>query len=95
MYKINGNFTNCQRCRYLLNGALNDILLSQNARLILESAYLPSISGNYVNVRIVTSTQDIVVNTSKYISDNPILFTSESNLTITNSSELFYSIDIP
>ena len=37
---------------------------------VLESAYLPSISGNYVNVRIVTSTQDINVDTLKYISGN-------------------------
>ena len=58
MYKINGNFTNCKRCRHLLNGVLNDILLSKNARLVLESSYIPTISGNYVNVRIVTSTQD-------------------------------------
>ena len=31
LYIINGNFKNCERCRYLLNGALNDILLSKNA----------------------------------------------------------------
>ena len=67
-YKINGNFTNCKRCRYLLNGVLNDILLSKNARLVLESSYIPTISGNYINVRIVTSTQDIVLDTLKYIS---------------------------
>ena len=95
MYKINGNFTNCKRCRNLLNGVLNDILLSKNARLVLESAYLPTISGNYVNVRIVTSTQDINIDTLKYNSGNPILFTSKSNLTITNNSEFFYSINIP
>ena len=89
MYKINGNFTYCKRCRYSLNGVLNDILLSKNARLILESSYLPSISGSYVNVRAVTSTQDTVIGTLKYISGNPVLFTSKSNFTVTNSSELF------
>ena len=51
---------------------LNDTLLSKNARLVLESAYLPTISGSYINGRIVTSTQDIVVDTLKYISGNPI-----------------------
>ena len=29
-YKINGNFTNCKRCRYTFNGVLNDTLLSKN-----------------------------------------------------------------
>ena len=69
--------------------------MSKNARLILESAYIPSISGNYINVRIVTSRQDIVVDTLKYISGNPNLFTTKSNLTVTNHSEFFYSINIP
>ena len=44
-YKINGNFTNCKRCRFNLNGMLNDVLLSKNARLVLESSYLPTITG--------------------------------------------------
>ena len=56
-------FTNCKRCRYSLNGVLNDTLLSKNAHLVLESSYLLAISGNYVNIRIVTSTQDINVDT--------------------------------
>ena len=51
MYKINGNFTNCKRCRFNLNGMLNDILLSKNARLDLESTYIPTITGFFVNIR--------------------------------------------
>ena len=31
----------------------------------------------------------------KYISGNPILFFTKSNLTVTNNSEFFYSINIP
>ena len=63
---------------------LNDILLSKNARLVLESAYIPTITNlvNYINVRIVTSTQNIIVDTSKYNSGNPILFATESNATV-------------
>ena len=74
---------------------LNDILLSKNARLVLESSYLPTITGFFVNVRIETSTQYINVDTSKYNSGNPILFANKSNATVTNSSELFYSIIVP
>ena len=66
VYKINGNFTNCKRCRFNLNSMLNDILLSKNARLVLESSYIPTITGFFVTIRIVTSTQDINVDTSKY-----------------------------
>ena len=66
MYKTNSNYYNGKQCRYCLNLELNDNLLSKNARIILESAYIPSIIGYYVNVRIVTSTQDTVVDTIKY-----------------------------
>ena len=86
--KTNSTFNNSKRCRYSLNGALYDILLSKNARLVLESAYIPSITNlsNYVNVRIVTSTQDINVDATGYNSRNPILFTTKSNLTVTPPS---------
>ena len=40
-------------------------------------------------------TQDINVDTSNYNSRNPILLATKSNLTITNNSELFYSINEP
>ena len=35
MYKTNSTFNISKRCRCSLNGALNDILLSKNARLVL------------------------------------------------------------
>ena len=44
---------------------------------------------------IVTSTQDINVDTIKYNGGNPILFTTKANTMVTNVSELFYSINIP
>ena len=49
----------------------------------------------FVNIRIVISTQDINVDTSKYNSGNPILFATKSNITVTNNSELFYCINVP
>ena len=64
-------------------------------RLVLESSYIPTITGFFVNIRIVTSTQDINVDTSKYNSSNPILLATKSNITITNNSELFYSMNVP
>ena len=78
VYKTNNVFNNSKQCLYSLNGVLNDTLLSKNARLILESAYIPTITNlcNYVNDRIVKSTQDIVVDTIKYNGGNPILFTT-------------------
>ena len=62
--------TEYEQCRYSLNGVLNDILLSKNARLFLESAYIPTITNlnNYINVRIVTNAQDTILDTLKYIS---------------------------
>ena len=33
-YKINGNFTNCKRCRYLLNGVINDIQIWHQKSII-------------------------------------------------------------
>jgi hypothetical protein len=46
--------------RFNFNGALNDVKLSKNARLILESLFIPTITNliNYINIRIVTSTED-------------------------------------
>ena len=91
VYKTNNVYNNSKQCRYSLNGVLNDTLLSKNARLILESAYIPTITNlvNYVNVRKATSTQDINVDTTKYNSGNPILFTTKANTIVTNGSELF------
>ena len=69
--------------------------MSKNAHLVLQSSYIPTITCFFVNIRIVTSTQDINVDTSKYNSGNPILLATKSNITVTNNSELFYSINVP
>ena len=67
------------------------LFYKKNARLILESAYIPTITNlnNYINVRIVTNTQDTILDTLKYISGNPILFTTKANTLVTNGAELF------
>ena len=72
--------------------------MSNNARLILESAYFPAVTNisSYVNIRIVTSTEDITFDSIKKISGNPLLVTfSGPNLTISNNSEYFHNINVP
>jgi hypothetical protein len=64
----------------------------------LESAYFPTVTNiaNYVNIRIVTSTEDDVFDTLKQKSGNPLLVTfSATNQTIINGSELFYNFSVP
>ena len=92
------SFSNGKICRFNLNGAFNDVILSKNARLILESAYIPTITNvaGYVNIRIATSTQDAVFDSVKKTSGNPLLVTfSGTNQTISNNSEFFYSFNVP
>ena len=52
-----------------LKGVLSDMVLSQNARAIVEMACIPSItnmSGKTVIVRLVASTQDKCVDTKNF-----------------------------
>jgi hypothetical protein len=47
--------------RFPLNNALYDLKLSQNARCVIETCNIPSITnlaGKYVLLRMVTSSQD-------------------------------------
>ena len=98
-YRTTGStFTNGKTCRFNFNGAFNDVILSKNAHIILESAYFPTVTNiaNYVNIRIVTSTEDEVFDTLKQKSGNPIIVTFPgANQTIINGSELFYNFSVP
>jgi hypothetical protein len=92
------SFINGKICRFNLNGAFNDVILSKNARLILELAYFPAVANMsaYVNLIIVTSSEDSVFDTLKNTSGNPILVTFIStNQTVLNNSELFYNFNVP
>ena len=74
------------------------MILSKNAHIILESAYFPTVTNiaNYVNIRIVTSTEDSVFDTVKYTSGNPIIVIFPgANQTIINGSEFFYNLNVP
>lgn len=97
VYKVDGTLNNCKRMRFNFNGCLNDVKLSSNARLILESLFIPTITNltNYINVRVVTSTEDTNVDSGKFNTGNPILITTRANTMIHNNSELFCNMSIP
>ena len=64
----------------------------------MESAYFPTVTNiaNYVNIRIVTTTEDSVFDTVKNTSGNPIIVTFPgANQTIINGSEFFYNLNVP
>ena len=95
---VGSSFTNGKMCRFSFNGAFNDVILSKNAHIILESAYFPTVTNiaNYVNIRIVTTTEDSVFDTVKNTSGNPIIVTFPgANQTIINGSEFFYNLNVP
>ena len=67
-YATSGTVNNSIRMRFDLKGVLSNMVLSQNARAIVESACIPSITnsnGRITIVRLVTSTQDKVCDTKK------------------------------
>jgi hypothetical protein len=103
-YAATGTVNNSIRMRFNLKGVLSNMVLSQNARAILESACIPSLQHTHTRitiVRLVTSTQDKVCDTKKYLNGNPILFcmglaanTNELNI-LYNATELFCNINVP
>jgi len=97
VYRVDSTFNNSKRMRFTFNGSLNDIKLSNNARLILEFIFIPTITNltNYINIRIVTSTEDNNIDTGKFNTGNPILITTRANTMIYNNSELFCNVNIP
>ena len=97
VYRIDGTLNNCKGMRFNFNGSLNNVKLSKNARLILESLFIPTITNlvNYINVRIVTSTEDTNLDSGKFSTGNPILITTRANTMVYNNSELFCNINVP
>ena len=100
----NSSVVNAIKMRFDLKGSLSNVILSRNARAVVEMACIPTISqmaNRTVIVRLVTSTQDKVCDTKKFLNGNPILFcmptaTTVSSLnTLFNASEFFYNINVP
>ena len=95
---------NSIRMRYELKGNLAEVILSKNARVIVETATIPALTNmtsKVAVVRLVTSTEDKVFDSKKGINGNPILFSlglvsAASSLSIlSNGYDMFYSLSIP
>jgi hypothetical protein len=100
VYKTVSNFNNGKRMRFNLNGLMNDVRLSKNARLVMEAVFVPSITNmtNYINVCVVTSTEDQDFDTNKGISGNPIICTfmkESASQTYVNNAPEFCNIHVP
>ena len=98
VYKTSdSSFTNGKLLRFSLNGALNHVRLSKNARIIMEASFMPTVTNmSNTIIRLVTSTEDAVYDTKKKLLGNPILCTfRDPNTQIYNCSEFFYNLNIP
>jgi hypothetical protein len=98
-YNTTGStYRNGKTIRFNLNSAFNDVVLSHNARCIMEACYVPAITGitNYILVRLVTPTNDKALDTKNFNRGNPVLAVFKgTDQTILNCSEFFYNLNIP
>ena len=100
----NNAIVNSKIIRFSLNNSLSDVILSQNAKCVLESCHIPNITNltnQIVYLRLVTSSQNKTYDTTKGLNGNPIILstmvhasTVQSNV-ISNNSDMFYSLNIP
>lgn len=98
VYKTVGStFTNAKRLRFNLNGSFNHVQLSQNAKLILESSFLPSMNhpNNTVIIRLATSTEDNVMDSYLNINGDPVLLTCIKNTLFYNPLEALHCLKVP
>ena len=98
VYKsVDSAFTNAKRLRFSLNGSFNHVKLSQNAKLIVESAYFPSMNhpNNTVLVRLATGTEDNYMDTYMYNAGDPIILTCLKNTLFYNPLEILHGMRVP
>ena len=98
VYKTTGSYINGKTIRFNLNGAFNDVKLSQNARCIMEACYVPTIAGisNYILVRLGASTNDKALDSKLFLRGNPVIAVFKGTDTlISNCSEFFYNLNVP
>ena len=63
--------------RFDLRGNLGDVILSKNARIVVESAQIPALSNATTRiavVRLLTSTEDKVFDSKKVLIGIPFSF---------------------
>jgi|LakMenE18May11ns_1017448.scaffolds.fasta_scaffold9459115_1 hypothetical protein len=94
---VNTSIINAIRMRFDLRGNLGNVILSKNARIIVEAAYIPSLpnaSSRISVLRLVTSTEDKTFDSKKGINGNPILFCLNLTASVNAISTLFYAHDM-
>jgi hypothetical protein len=65
---VNNNFINAIRMRFDLKGTLGDVILSKNARVVVEMAQIPALTNATSRIgvlRLQTSTEDKTFDTKK------------------------------
>jgi hypothetical protein len=101
---VNTSVINGIRMRFDLRGNLGNVILSKNARIIVESVYIPALTNATTRIavlRLLTSTEDKTFDSKKGINGNPILLClglsgSANALTnFNNGHDMFYSLNIP
>ena len=95
---MGSTYKNGKTIRLNLNSSFNDIVLSHNARCIMEACYIPAITGitNYIMVRLVTPTNDKALDTKNFNRGNPVIAVFKgTDQTILNCSEFFYNLNVP
>ena len=101
---LGSTVNNACRMRFNLKGNLGDLNLSQNARMVVETACIPSLTnaaGKYAILRLVCPTNDRYWDSKKGANGNPIILSMGLNPTVYtlnilyNASEFFYNINIP
>ena len=91
-----GQATNAKKKIFDFKGSLGDVILSRNARAIVEMCCIPTITnmGNKTAIlRLCTSTQDKVFDTKKFLSGNPILLSMPISSTANTLNTLFNATD--
>jgi hypothetical protein len=98
VYSTNGAYINGKTIRFNLNSSFNDVLLSQNARCIMEACYIPNLAGlsNYILVRLGASTNDKALDSKLFLKGKPVIAVFKgTDQTILNCSEFFYNLNVP
>ena len=98
VYKSNDStFTNAKRLRFNLNGSFNNVQLSQNAKLIVESAFFPSMNhpNNTVIVRLRTGSEDNYMDSYMNNAGDPIILSCLKNTLFYNPLEILHGMRVP
>ena len=94
---VNTSIINAIRMRFDLRGNLGNVILSKNARIIVESAYIPALTNATTRIavlRLLTSTEDKTFDSKKGINGNPILFCLNLSATVNALTTLYYAHDM-